>query len=183
MAGDVEETEYLTIPGYVPVKIAAKMLNLSPDRITQHVRSGRFNAKKVGGRYLIPKQEVEDFKRNPPGRVRMRAPKWRQYDSRVRLLNIDIRVNVRAGMQERLEQKLQEIFAEQTHKFAGTMERYVFRNLTDPDRVTITLLWKSNEMPDEAIRDRDMAAFRAELADVLDWDTAEIAHNEGLLYT
>jgi quinol monooxygenase YgiN len=63
------------------------------------------------------------------------------------------------------------------------MERYVFRDLTAPDRITITLLWKSNEMPDEAIRNRDMAAFRAELADVLDWSTAEIAHNEGLLYT
>jgi excisionase family DNA binding protein len=183
MAGDVEETEYLTIPGYVPVKIAAKMLNLSPDRITQHVRGGRFHAKKVGGRYLIPKTEVEEFKRNPPGRVRTRAPKWRQYDSRVRLLNTNIHVRVREGMQEQLEQKLQAIFAEQKHKIAGTMERYIFRNLAASDSITITLLWKSNEMPDETVRNRDLAAFRAELADVLDWNTEEIIHNEGLLYT
>jgi len=38
-------------------------------------------------------------------------------------------------------------------------------------------------MLDEASRERDFAVFKAELADVLDWDTAQINSKEGIIYT
>jgi len=38
-------------------------------------------------------------------------------------------------------------------------------------------------MPDEATRERDFAAFKAELADVLNWETAQISTEEGIIYT
>ncbi len=38
-------------------------------------------------------------------------------------------------------------------------------------------------MPDEAAREQALAAFKAELADVLDWETAQISTKEGIIYT
>jgi len=38
-------------------------------------------------------------------------------------------------------------------------------------------------MPDKASRERDFAVFKEELADVLDWDTAQINSKEGIIYT
>jgi hypothetical protein len=38
-------------------------------------------------------------------------------------------------------------------------------------------------MPDEATRKRNLAVFKSELADVLDWDTALISTKEGIIYT
>jgi excisionase family DNA binding protein len=178
-----EEQEFLSIPGYVPVKVAAKMLGLSDDRILQHIQNGRLSSKKIGGRYLIPMGEVEKFQLNPPGRVRTKAPGWRLFDSRVKLLNITIYVKMRQGQEERITQLVQEIHDEQRHRFTGTMARYILKSSTTPDLVTISLLWKSNEIPNEQIRQRDLEAFKAEFASVLDWETARIEENEGLLYT
>lgn len=178
-----EEQEFLSIPGYVPVKVAAKMLGLSDDRILQHIQNGRLSSKKIGGRYLIPLGEVEKFQLNPPGRVRTKAPGWRLFDSRVKLLNITIYVQMRQGQEEQLTQLVQAIHDEQRHRFTGTMARYILKSSTTPDLVTISLLWKSNEIPNEQIRQRDLEAFKAEFASVLDWETARIEENEGLLYT
>jgi len=38
-------------------------------------------------------------------------------------------------------------------------------------------------MPDEATRQRNLEAFKAELTDVLNWETAEISLREGIIYT
>jgi hypothetical protein len=178
-----EENEYLSIPGHVPVKVAAKMLGLSEDRVFQHIYSRRLRAKKVGGRYMLDIHEVEDFKRNPPGRVRERAPKWRIYDRRIKLLNTQIVVPIREGQEGLLEEKIQEIYIAQEYRLSGTMGRYILRNIHSPELVTISLLWKDNEMPDEVTRQRELEAFKAQFADVLDWERAVFTHNEGVLYT
>ncbi len=44
-------------------------------------------------------------------------------------------------------------------------------------------MWKDTEMPDEATRERYLAMFQEELADVLDWDTARMSTKEGIIYT
>ncbi len=38
-------------------------------------------------------------------------------------------------------------------------------------------------MPDKGAREQAFAAFKAELADVLDWETAQISTKEGIIYT
>ncbi len=38
-------------------------------------------------------------------------------------------------------------------------------------------------MPDEVKRERDFEAFKAELADVLQWETAYMSIKEGIIYT
>jgi excisionase family DNA binding protein len=178
-----EEHEYLHISGYVPVKEAAEMLGISDDRVLQHIHNKRLPAKRVSGRYMILRQAVEEFKRNPPGRVRVDPPEWRAYNSRIKLLNTAIRIHVRAGQQARFEQKLKDIYDQQQHKFTGSAERFVFKDSAMPDLITIQLLWKDNEMPDAATREKEFEAFKAAFDDVLEWETAEVSYNEGIIYT
>ncbi len=178
-----EELEFLSIPGHVPVKEAARLLDLSEDRVYQLINKKRLVAKKVEGRHMVQQLSIEAFKHKPPGRVREKAPKWRVYDDRITLLNMEIRVRVRAGQQGRFEEMVRELLDRQGYRFAGTMARYILRQNDDQDMVTISLFWKDNEMPDEETRQHNIAAFRDAFADVLDWEHAEIIRNKGLLYT
>jgi hypothetical protein len=87
------------------------------------------------------------------------------------------------GQQERLIEKLKAIFKGQRHRFPGSIQRYVFEDSISRSTVSILLVWKDTEMPDEASREQALAAFKAELADVLDWETARYATKEGIIYT
>jgi quinol monooxygenase YgiN len=49
--------------------------------------------------------------------------------------------------------------------------------------VQILLIWKDIEMPDESTRQDHLQAFQEELADVLDWDTAQYRDNETIIHT
>ena len=132
---------------------------------------------------MIPVGDIEHFKLNPPGRVRTKAPNWRVYNDRSRLLGTDIQVQVRAGKQEKLVEKLKALYRKQQHTFQGSIQRYIFQDDAAPITINIWLIWKDTEMPDEAKRERDLEAFKAELADVLDWETAKITMKEGIIYT
>ncbi len=94
-----------------------------------------------------------------------------------------MQVQVRPGKQDQLIEKLKAIYKGQRHTFPGTIQRYVFKDDISPTVVSILLVWKDTEMPDKAMRERNLAAFKAELADVLDWDTAQISTKEGIIYT
>ncbi len=177
------EKEYLRIPGHVPVKEAAAMLGISEDRVLQHIKAKRLPGRKVLGRYMIPLESVEQFKLNPPGRLRTKSPDWHVFNPRSKLLGMDIQVLVFAGQQERLLEKLRAIQEENRHVFPGTIARYVLKNGPSFTGLSIWMIWKDSEMPDEATRERDFAAFKAELADVLNWETAQISTKEGIIYT
>src|SRR3989442_2128329 len=177
------EKEYLRIPGHVPVKEAAEMLSISEDRVLQHIKAKRLPGRKVLGRYMIPLEAVEQFKQNPPGRVRTKAPDWRVYNIRSKLLSLAIEVQVLPGQEQRLLEKLQAIQQGSRHTFPGTMARYILRERASCSSVSIWLIWKDTEMPDEETRGEELAAFKAELADVLDWGTALQSTKEGIIYT
>lgn len=178
-----EEREYLHIPGHVSVKEAAKMLGVSYNRTYQYVITGRLPSRKVGGKHMISTQVIEEFKHNPPGRVRKQPPAWRVYNSRSKLLRTDIHVQVRDGQQAKLMQKLRAIYKGKRHLFTGTIQRYILKDTTHPTNIEISLVWKDTEMPDEATRQQELEAFKAELADVLDWETAQYSTKEGIIYT
>lgn len=178
-----EERDFLSIPEHVPVKIAATMLKISEDRILQHIHSGRLQARRVDGRYQVYIPDIEAFKRNPPGRVRSKSPKWRIYDRRIKLLSTTIQVPIRHDQEQHLQPRLRQLLDEQSHRFSGSMARYVFRDTDTSSLVTIVLLWKDNEMPPDDIRAQEMADFQDELNEFLDWSSATIKHHEGLLYT
>ena len=177
------DKEYLRIAGHVPVKEAAEMLGVSEDRVLQHIKAKRLPGRMVLGRYMIPLEAVEQFKLNPPGRLRTRAPAWRVYHARSKLLGMDIQVQVRPGQQERLLEKLSAVQEENRHTFPGTVARYILKDGPSFTTVSIWLIWKDTEMADEVTREQDFAAFRAEFADVLQWETAHTSLQEGVIYT
>jgi hypothetical protein len=63
------------------------------------------------------------------------------------------------------------------------MQRYVFEDEAAPTNVTVTLIWKDTEMPDESSIQDDLASFQAELADVLDWETAQYTLKRAIIHT
>lgn len=178
-----EEEEYLRIPGHISVKKAAELLNISYKRTYDYVHSGRIPSRKVGGKRMIPENALKDFQKNPPGRARKEGAEWHLYSSRIKVFDTQISVQLRAGQQERFVQRVQQLYRKKLHTFKGTMIRVIWQNDEHPDRVTLLLVWKDNEMPGEETRRRELEAFQRDFADVLDWDTAQIKHGNVLLST
>ena len=179
-------TEYIElpeVPDYISTDQAAKILGISKQRVYQYIEEKRLPAFRAGNVILLRRETVEQFKPNITGRPRKREPQWRVYRGGSTVLSMDIRVQVRPGQQGQLIEKLRTIYQGQRHTFPGTIQRYVFKDDSSPATVSIWLIWKDTEMPDEAIRERNLDTFKAELADMLDWETAEIIIKEGIIYT
>ncbi len=96
---------------------------------------------------------------------------------------MDIRVGVRAGQQKRLIEKLEAILEAQRYLFPGTMQRYIFEEESEPKYIFISLIWKDTEMPDESLIQQDLKPLQAELADVLDWDSAQFTTKQAIIHT
>jgi excisionase family DNA binding protein len=171
------------LPGYVSIKEAAEIMGVSDKRVYQHVRTGRLAARRVGHILILPLEEVKQFQPSPSGRVRSKAPSWRAYRSRGNLLATEICVSVRKGQQSKLAEKLKTIQKLDRHTFPGTVARYVMQGDETLETLQIFLIWKSTEMPGEEARKRDFASFQEELADVVDWETAQSATNEVMIHT
>ena len=103
--------------------------------------------------------------------------------SRDYALVTDIRIQVRTGQQAALVKKLKTIQKLDEHTFPGTIARYVVKTDDSLTALQILLIWKSTEMPDEAVRKRDLELFQEELADVLDWETVQYSMNEAIIHT
>jgi excisionase family DNA binding protein len=171
------------IPGYVSIKEAAKLLNISSSRMYEYARERRLPLHKAGKTYMISTESLKDFKPNPTGRMRIKPPEWRVYRGGGNVLTTEMQVHVRSGQQKKLVDTLKVIQEENRHPFSGTIARYILKDNEMFTSVTIWLVWKDNEMPDEATRERELSAFKDELADVLDWETASYSMKEGIIYT
>lgn len=179
-------TDYFELPempGYLSTDQAAQFLGISKQRVYQYIGEQRLPAFRAGNVILLPVEAVKQFKPHITGRPRKKEPQWRIYRGESTVFGTDIQVQVFPGQHERLVEKLKAIYKGQRHTFPGTIERYIFRDNTSPETVNIWLIWKDTEMPDEATREQAFAAFKAELADVLDWETAQISTKEGIIYT
>ena len=132
---------------------------------------------------MIPIEAVEQFKRAPAGRARTQPPMWRTYRSSIKLLGTGIEVHICPGQEAALEKKLKAMSKGKKHLLTGSIQRYIMRDKADETLVSIWLVWKDNELPDEATHKQEIEAFKAEFADVLDWDTAVFSSKEGVVYT
>ena len=178
-----KENETSNARDFVTTSEAAEALGVSYYTVYEYIKEKRLVADMVGGIYMIPKKAVQEFKAKPTGRIRTHPPLWRKYHAGAKVRGMDIRVRVRAGQLKRLIEKLEAILEAQRYLFPGTMQRYVFEEEAEPKHVVISLIWKDTEMPDEGTRQHDFEAFKAELADVLDWETAQYTIKEGIIYT
>jgi excisionase family DNA binding protein len=175
--------EFPDIPGYVSIKQAAEMLGITDKRVYRYIDRGRLPAFKSGGVFLLAEEEVKRFKLNPPGRVRREPPPWRVYSMRSSVLTTDIYARVHTGEQARLIEKLQAIQQQNHHPFPGTIARYATKGDADFTTIHFFFVWRDTEMPDEHVREQQMTAFQEELADVVEWETANISTNEAIIHT
>lgn len=178
-----KDNDTSNIRDFVTTSEAAKMLGVSYYTVYEYIKEKRLVAESVGGIYMIPRKAVEDFRPKPAGRTRAKPPAWRVYRAGAKVRSMDIRVQIRSGQQAQLAEKLNAIQEKQQYLFPGTMQRYVFEDEKAPANVTITLIWKDTEMPDESSIQDDLAAFQAELADVLDWETAHYTLKRAIIHT
>ena len=175
-------TRFSDLADYVSVKEAAEILGISTKRVYRYIEAKRLPAYKPARDYLLPREAVKQFKLKNAGRPREKIPPWRIYQTGT-LLITDIQVRVHAGQQQKLLEKLEAIRSDMRHMFPGTIGRYVIKTDTSLTSVKIWLIWKDNEMPDEATREKAFEEFRSEFADVLDWGTAQSSTGEAILYT
>jgi excisionase family DNA binding protein len=179
----VKEGETSNTRDFVTTSEAAEVLGVSYYTVYEYIKEKRLVAEMVGGIYMIPKKAVQEFKAKPTGRTRTRPPLWRKYRAGARVRGMDIRVRISAGQQNRLIERLNTILEAQRHLFPGTMQRYVFEEDTEPKHVIISLIWKDTEMPDESAIQQELKPLQAELADVLDWDTAQYTTKQAIIHT
>jgi excisionase family DNA binding protein len=177
------ENETSNARDFVTTSEAAEALGVSYYTVYEYIKEKRLVAEMVGGIYMIPKKAVQEFKAKPTGRVRTHPPHWRKYRAGAKVRGMDIRVSVRTGQQKRLVEKLEAILEAQRYLFPGTMQRYIFEEESEPNHVVISLIWKDTEMPDESVIQRDLKPLQAELADTLEWDTAQYITKQAIIHT
>jgi excisionase family DNA binding protein len=163
---------------YVSIHEAAEIIGCSNKRVYQYVMEGRLPAQRIGRMLILPIEAVKQFKPAPSGRTRTKTPAWRNYRSRGKFLITLIQVPVRAQNEEKLQEKLRAIEAEQ-HIFTGSVARYIFG---DAERIQIALIWKETEMPDEATRRQDLFLFQQAFPE-LNWEAAHICTKDVLRHT
>jgi len=162
---------------------AADKLGVSYYTVYEYIREKRLVAEMVGGVYLIPKKAVAEFKAKPTGRTRANPPPWRVYRAGAKVRSLDIRAQVRPGQHARLIEKFNTMREAQYHLFRGTMQRYIFEDESNPMQIIISLIWKDTELPDERTLQDELVAFQHELADLLDWSSAQYTYKRAIIHT
>src|SRR6266480_78309 len=178
--------EYLdlpTIPEYVSIKEAAKMLGVSDKRVYAYIEDGRLPGVRAAHVIMIPIEEVKKFKPKISGRPRKNTPAWRTSPEDNKLLTTSIFVSVPADQRERLQRRLEELRQEGEHVFPGTIARYIIWSKTHPGTLEILLIWRSTTMSEESERAEALDQFQRALADVLDWKGARYDQGQILLHT
>src|SRR5262245_53323096 len=102
-------------PGYITVKDAAGIIDISETRAYNYIDDGRLRATRIGGTYVVKIEDAENFKLNPPGRQRKRIPPWRKFSCPTKLQTTEISVKIKEGQGSRLREKLEAIRKEQRH--------------------------------------------------------------------
>src|SRR5579859_3521189 len=104
-----EDNDIPNISGYVSVKEAAEILNVSDTMVYYYIENKQLPAERAGGTLLIRLDEIEKFQQRPVGRPRTRTPGWRRSTRDNVLFVSSIYVRIRVGKQESLMAKLEEI--------------------------------------------------------------------------
>lgn len=178
-----DETGFPKLPGYIPAKEGAERLGISVRRINEYAQQGRIRAYKAGRTTMLLEEDINTFQKQPVGRKRTNTPIWRTPTGDNLQYTTIIFANLRKGSEEKLAAKLEEIRAGKRHALPGTVARYIARNTEKPNEIHIVLVWRSTVMPSEVEREAALAALRAELAEIVDWETAWSEQGQVLMHT
>ncbi|GHO65554.1 hypothetical protein KSC_044460 [Ktedonobacter sp. SOSP1-52] len=171
------------LPGYVDIKEAARILGVAESSIYRYVQSGRLSAFQAGRNIMIEAKSLEQFKPTITGRPRKRNALWHTSPDANAFLVTYIRVNVKENKQELLKQILSTFRQDERFLFPGTVVRYISLDETSPLSVTIQFVWKQTDMPTQEIQEQELAGFKVELGEVLDWNTAQYINGTVLIHT
>src|SRR6266702_4653412 len=137
------ENERPTIPGYVTIKEAAKILGVSANRVYAYVEEGRLPSAQAAHVIMIPLEALQDFKSQLSGRPRTTIPTWRISPEENAVLTTSILVQVRTNQYTKLLARLEEMRRERQHLFPETIARYILERGRYPEHVEILLIWRS----------------------------------------
>lgn len=171
------------IPGYVDIKEAAKILGVAESSVYRYIQAGRLQAYQAGRNIMVELETLKQFKPSLTGRPRKKASLWHASPDTGSFLVTNIRVQVYRGKQEMLLKKLWKIKQEDRHLFPGTVMRYISLDDASPATAIIQLVWKNGDMPDEDKRQQDLSAFKQELANELNWETAQYSTGKAIIHT
>src|SRR5436305_14302817 len=141
------ENERPTIPGYVTIKEAAKILGVSANRVYTYVEEGRLPSAQAAHVIMIPLEALKDFKSQLSGRPRTTIPPWRISPEENAVLTTSILVPIRPNQHARLLARLEEVRQERQHLFPGTTARYFMEKGKHPEQIEILLIWRGTAMP------------------------------------
>ncbi len=164
---------------WLSVQEAARVLGVSERSVYGYLTKGKLSKVRVEGLMMLPEAEVLAFERGAPGRPREESPFWHLPPEKNPLSITTITVQARSGCDELLEDRLAEFRTQSKHCLPGTSARYIGRNLEKLAEVVIVLLWRGVGLPGQEQQETALAALRADLADVCNWDTALV--DEGLV--
>ncbi len=151
--------------------------------MNQYVQTGKIHGFRAGRIIMVQTDDVEKFQPNATGRPRTRVPVWRLPVGRnVQYLTV-IFTRIKPGQDARFAQKLKEIHADEKHLLPWTVARYISRSVKKPDDVQIVFIWRSTVMPSEEEREAEMEGLRAELADILDWESSWGEYGQVVIHT
>jgi len=170
------------VPGYVTVNVAARIIGVSARSVYGYLNSGKLPGVRVGPTRLVSTQEARTYERRTLGRARTSPPRWHTPPRQNPQYLTILKVRLHPGQDEALEQKLREMRAEHKHLLPGTAARYIARNQHNPNSVMILLVWRNAALPPEEERAAAFASLRADLAGILDWETAALTEGEVLLH-
>ncbi len=154
---------------------AAKLLGMSYKTTHHHVVNGDLRGKKKGGRYLIPRTEIESFKRSLGGQARKNVPPWRFAPEGHKLIATTVEIELRKEVtREALTQALEAVKRDESYQFPGTIARYVLSEAGNLRQVEFLLIWRESSMPSSAEIEDALAALGKALSAVLEWSTARV---------
>jgi excisionase family DNA binding protein len=167
---------------YLSIHEAARRLGVTARSIYGYIESGKLPATPIEGLLMVEEEAVQRFRRRAPGRLRVKPPRWRKTPEMNQMRQTRLTVRLYPGAEHALAAKLEEMQAERTHCFPGTSARYIVQSHNDPAEVEITLFWRGAVTPSEQEREMALEALRAELAELLDWEHAQVSEGQVLLH-
>ncbi len=150
------------------------MLGVSPRSVYGYLAKGQLSGTRVGERILVDAREILAFERQAPGRPRTLEPRWHTPPELNPLHLMLITLSLRPGCDRLLEAGLAELRTRGKPCLDGASTRSIGQNQDDPTEITVALYWRGAALSAAERRTRALAAFSAELAEALDWDTATI---------
>lgn len=169
-------------PEYITIAEAAELLGVQTRSVYCYLEDGNLTGVRVGRATMLRKVDVLGFQRRAPGRTRINTPPWHVPPMQNLPYLTTITVRIRAGQEAKLESRLHALRDARTHWLPGTAARYIARDQQHPEVVQIVFIWRGATMPPEEEEQAALAAFQADLAEVLEWETASWNHASVLLH-